>query len=96
MKELGCPIKFSRSDNSYVYEFPGRLKVKFEEIDDKKLNDENINDKKLDDEQLNKINGENSNCFSYGDIFCYSLAVILPCKQNEFVYRWMADTYNKV
>ena len=54
LKDLDCPIKFSRIENSYVYEYPGELIIGF---------------KKLSDEELNKINGGKGNSFLHSDIF---------------------------
>jgi predicted transcriptional regulator len=38
MKEVGCPIYFSKEFNSYCYEYFGKLLIKFETLDDSLLN----------------------------------------------------------
>jgi predicted transcriptional regulator len=37
LKEIGCPIYFSKELNSYCYEYPGKLIIKFEELDNSEL-----------------------------------------------------------
>ena len=38
MQEVGCPICYSRLRRSYCYEYPGRLIIKFEPLDNSELN----------------------------------------------------------
>ncbi len=37
LKEIGCPIYFSKAYNSYCYRFPGKLLIKFELLDNSEL-----------------------------------------------------------
>ena len=37
LKEIGCPIYFSKELNSYCYEYPGKLLIKFETLDNSGL-----------------------------------------------------------
>jgi len=37
MKKVGCPIYYNRYRRSYCYEYPGKLIIKFETLDDNEL-----------------------------------------------------------
>ena len=38
MKKVGCPIYYNRYRRSYCYEYPGKLIIKFETLNDDELN----------------------------------------------------------
>ena len=37
LKEIGCPIYFSKEHNSYCYKYSGKLLIKFETLDNSEL-----------------------------------------------------------
>ena len=68
LKELGCPVYFNKSKNSYCYEYPGKLTFRFEG---------------LDKDQLKNITGGTSYNFFQSEIFFHSTEVFLPRKTNK-------------
>ncbi|MDL2314630.1 HTH domain-containing protein [Bacteroidales bacterium OttesenSCG-928-C19] len=79
LKEIGCPIYFDKQKNSYCYQHPGKLMIKFEVIDDK---------------QLSQITGGKNYAFSHSDNIWHLPVIPLPRKTNRFCFiREMANTY---
>lgn len=38
LKKMGCPVYFCKKQKSYCYKYEGKLKLKFESIEQKELN----------------------------------------------------------
>ena len=80
LKEIGCPIYFNKSKNSYCYEYQGSLIIKFKA-------------KEINNNELNKIQGKGNCYFLQSDIFCHSIGVSLWSKTKQnLVYRF-SNTY---
>jgi predicted DNA-binding transcriptional regulator YafY len=65
LKEIGCPIYFSKDRNSYCYKYEGELVIKFD---------------KLEKQELVKIKGGLMKKDTSSDKFCHQKALYLPRK----------------
>jgi predicted DNA-binding transcriptional regulator YafY len=72
LKDLGCPIYYNRSKNSYCYKYPGKLIIKFENI-------------LFDNDELSKINGGCSTFFRRVPTRDTQRLYFCTVKQNAFV-----------
>ena len=70
LKEIGCPIYYSKERDSYCYKYEGKLIIKFES---------------LDKDVLNKINGGFVKSFFMSDKICHQPDLDLHCEtENSF------------